>query len=139
MSDGPSTPGGPRGTFESVHDPDTGILTLRFRGPLTAALALEALDRYSTESGGFAVRLRLWDLRDVEIRMSTAEIQSVGRLSQERDRQGGTSGRLALVVGGDLAYGLSRMHQVFRESDAIAQRIFRDEAEARAWLLTEEH
>lgn len=122
------------GTFEVSSDPETEILTIRFRGPLSAELVRRALESYSSDRGGFAVARRLWDLRFVdEVRLTAAEIQAVARRSQERDRD--TPGRLALLVSDDLSYGLARIHQAFRESDVTAQQIFRDEARARAWLL----
>lgn len=136
MTNPPTSPGEGEGRFETEADPDSGILTVRFSGALTATLARKALDHYSTEASGYGARLRLWDLRRVEIRISAAEIQSVARLSRERDRD--PSGRLALLVSDDLAYGLGRLHQAFRESERTAQRIFRDEFEARRWLLSAE-
>jgi hypothetical protein len=139
MSDTGAPSGPPReGRFDKVLEAETGILVLRFHGPMTTALAHRALDSYSDPTGGFEARLRLWDLRGIQVGMSVAEIQAVARISQERDRRGQGRGRLALVVGDDLAYGLSRVHQVFRESEVTSQRVFRSVDDARAWLVSPE-
>lgn len=45
------------------------------------------------------------------------------------------SGRLAILTGGPLVYGTSRMFQVFAEVQGVEVQIFSDEAKARSWLL----
>lgn len=40
----------------------------------------------------------------------------------------------AVVAGDDMAFGLSRMFEVYREDAGTQARAFRDEAEALAWL-----
>lgn len=43
--------------------------------------------------------------------------------------------RMAVVAPTDLAYGLARMHEIYRSQDNQIQAIFRTEQEAFEWLL----
>jgi hypothetical protein len=42
--------------------------------------------------------------------------------------------RRALLVGSDLSYGMCRMFEAMAEDGTVQHRVFRDEAEARAWV-----
>jgi hypothetical protein len=44
------------------------------------------------------------------------------------------AGRLAMVTGSDVAYGMMRLGAVVAESQGLSARVFRDRAEALAWL-----
>lgn len=77
---------------------------------------------------------QLLDLRDVtHVDISGDELHRIvaaaGRLG---DRLGG--GKLALVAGAPVTYGLSRMYEVFTESIEVEVRVFRDPDEAHRWL-----
>jgi hypothetical protein len=49
----------------------------------------------------------------------------------------GFAARLAMVTGSDLAYGLMRLGAVVAESQGVTARVFRDPADALAWLVPE--
>ncbi len=45
-----------------------------------------------------------------------------------------SGGRLAIIAGSDVSYGLARMYQLYRAEGPDEIRVFRDEVEAWEWL-----
>lgn len=88
-----------------------------------------------SEGGEFIVGGRLWDFRDSAVDFTAAELAEIASVS---NRMGWHPSKIAILVGNDLTFGLSRMYQVFRESEHTAVSVFRDESEALRWLLLEE-
>jgi hypothetical protein len=74
---------------------------------------------------------QLDDVRDADMdRITTGCIQTLAKTSAA-SRQGT---KRALVVRGDLAYGLARMLQALREGSRQEIRVFRDLDRALGWL-----
>ena len=85
-----------------------------------------------TEEGSFQSSRRLWDLRNCDLKVSSAKLRDIAEIGKSRDSG---KGKGALLVSRDLGYGLSRIHKVFRESEDHSVEVFRDEKEALCWLL----
>jgi hypothetical protein len=81
-----------------------------------------------TES--YPSELRLWDL-SCGINLSNIEIEQLAEYAKSKFL---TPAKIAVVAPGDLAFGLARVHDFYREEEIIEQRVFRTEQEARAWL-----
>ena len=79
----------------------------------------------------------LIDFKAVEkIEVTTPGLEAVASLAAGMDEAVGSS-RFAIVVGGGLAYGLSRMYEAFREMEEKSSRkleIFQRLEDALAWL-----
>lgn len=86
------------------------------------------------EGGDYVVKNRLWDFRESQVAFSTAELVKIAELNSQLGR---SYHKTAILVGNDLAFGLSRMYQVFREADNTHISVFRDESEALRWLLAD--
>jgi hypothetical protein len=70
---------------------------------------------------------------------STERVQALANLAAEMDPPGGAS-RMAIVAPHDVSYGVSRMFQAFKEMNQRGTKkvaVFRDRAEAIAWLAGE--
>lgn len=76
----------------------------------------------------------LIDLRTAEeARVSSPTLRRVADLFSGSDRTPERT-RVAIVAETDVAYGLSRMYQAFRSESPLDLRVFREMADARAWL-----
>jgi len=80
------------------------------------------------------LRHGLVDLTDVEeLHISTAELQLIAAENQKTARIA-TAVVVAVAASGNLAYGLSRMWEVFAESTGWVINVTRSRVEAEAWL-----
>lgn len=66
-------------------------------------------------------------------KLTTEQILEVRALNRELSDAVGAS-KLAFVVDSDLAFGLARIFMAYSEDSKITHEVFRDLAEARAWL-----
>ena len=111
-------------------DSCTGIETIGFRDELAKRDVVTALgairERAATDS------LRLLDLRALTFELSQQAISSLAAPARALDRPGA---RVALLVDSDLNYAFCRQHLAYRASDIVPVEVFRNEAEARAWLV----
>ena len=118
--------------FEIQSGVDNEYLRAVLHGKASYADFIAVIDAMTNEVS-FSCPKRLWDLRDCDLtEMSSDELRRLAKYGQAKDAG---VGKGALLVSDDLTYGLSRIHQVFRESDELEVRVFRDEVEAVAWLL----
>ncbi len=84
-----------------------------------------------TDAGEFSESLRLWDLQQCELQVTTQELRDIAAIGNTRDRP---SSRVAILAGQDLTYGLARIVTALRESGALMVEVFRQEEDALAWL-----
>ncbi len=105
-----------------------GITQVQFLVAPSIALFEQAIQ----EIAPLRPQLRLWDLSGPGWHLSSAELARLADFARERFP---LPARVAFVVGSDLAYGLTRIHEAFREQPQLAFGVFRDREEALAWLL----
>ena len=110
-----------------------GVILVRWTGRLSAAEVL----RYTTELYDLDGHRRgnpgLHDARAWDVDVPAAEIRRIvyNDVAEPPRR---AARRVALVVGGDLAYGMLRMYCTLREDTHLAPDVFRDMEAAKAWL-----
>ena len=75
--------------------------------------------------------LRLWDLSLSGVDLTSAQLKEIADYSKSKFS---VPSRMAIVAPQDLAFGLSRMFEIYREQQQIAVRVFRTRTEALAWL-----
>jgi hypothetical protein len=76
----------------------------------------------------------LIDVRGVTTLLSADDLRAIAKQrKQETDTSPGT--RTAMLAGSDVVFGILRMYEAFTDGSNAAIRVFRDEGEARAWLL----
>ena len=117
-------------TFSYTLDPSEGFLRVTLRGVARHADVVAVLDAI-TENGTFLYPRRLWDIRDCELDLTYDELTDLGEGAKQRDVP---DSRGALLASKDVTFGVSRIHSVFRESENMSVKVFRDEAEAVQWL-----
>jgi len=105
---------------------------------LEGALTDDDLLAYARRSAGSAELPEghdiVVDLRKTTLSQVTSHtLRRVADLFTRADRTPEAC-RLALVSGEDAGFGLSRMYQAFRSDSVIEVRVFREMAEACAWL-----
>lgn len=133
----------PRSDFATVHcsmpiesqfDRERNVLFVTFGDGVTDA-ELEAFAMGLARDGQVPPgRDELFDLRQVT--GTTVESGTLERIARQFDRTdvAPERSRVAFVASGDVAYGLSRMYQVFRSRSPVDLRVFRDMEEAKRWL-----
>lgn len=103
-----------------------GVLTVR----TVEALAREvfALDAFVPGMG------TLWDLRAADVSNTTsADLRHLRQTRMELAARRGP-GRVALLAGDDLTFGISRMIEASTGAPGIQIMVFRDEEEAVEWV-----
>lgn len=76
----------------------------------------------------------VFDVRDLDVRgMTSEDMEYIGSLNRDQASRRGEV-RVALLVDGPLQYGIWRMHEVLGESPNLTLRVYRDPAEAEAWI-----
>jgi hypothetical protein len=115
----------------TINQKDT-IVTVRFQ----PGTDYEELREAILESDSFPdSRLEIWDLSQLDLDLAGDRIRSLAELAKAKNHRPAKS---AILVHGDLAYGLFRMFAMNREQPEIETQVFTDENEARAWLLSEQ-
>ena len=111
-----------------------GILYVRATGEPTADEIIQVLKKLQ-DGTAYTHKLRLWDYRNADFKLEKGELERVSRQASKAD---GEPGKVAMLVNQDLAFGLARMYEVYRESVSTRVEVFRDESKAVAWLLETE-
>ncbi len=111
-----------------------GIVRLIFSGHTGLRDVVLATERIM-EDGRIVSTRRLFDFRKAEVHFSADDI---GQISDRSLKNEPGDSRIAVLVRGDLQYGLSAMFGGLAWSSSRQIKIFRDEAEAVDWLTTEE-
>lgn len=97
--------------------------------PSLADLREALRDVHAQPSG----RLRLWDYSGTRVSMNGEEARALAAFARTLDRP---PTRVAILVATDVEYGIARMHLAWRDEQGMESRVFRDRAEALAWLAT---
>ena len=83
------------------------------------------------DSSGYSHNARLWDFREAAFNFSQHEIIDIAAYASLADEQ---PSRVAMLVSEDLSFGVSRIYEAFRYNDLTRINVFRDKAQAIAWL-----
>jgi len=112
-------------------DGDLGLVRLTLSGVGSFEECSRLISELSAHPGvapGFCV---LADIRALQYAATLSESRA---LAGDRDRAGGATGPLAIVVGDDLHYGTSSQFGAISELRGRRVGVFRDVVEAEVWL-----
>ena len=112
---------------DDILEKTEGLTIIRVPARPTLQRLLEIVAEVATTDD---CRRRLWDLT----KGFDLSAEEIGKLAARGREHWPIACRVAYLAGDDLAYGLLRMFEVFREQENYETRVFRDEDEARAWL-----
>ena len=115
------------------NDSADGVVKLIFSGHTGLQDVVLATERIM-EDGRIVSTRRLFDFRKAEVHFSAEDI---GRISDRSINNEPGDSRIAVLVRGDLQYGLSAMFGGLAWSSSRQIRIFRDEEEAVSWLTAD--
>ena len=107
-----------------------GVTTIRLSRNLELDDIFEVIDEVAAKD---QCNRRLWDLT-AGFDFTNQQIEEIANRGKLRWPN---ASRVAYVASNDLAFGLLRMFEVFREQDHYKTGVFRDEQEALRWLKTE--
>lgn len=111
-------------TIESVD----GITAIRFLKAPSTEEVHRAVDDVADNS---PTNLRLWDLTCGSFIQSSDQLKALAAYGKSKLFP---PSKVAIVAPEDLAFGLSRVFEVYREDDVSEHMVFRSEEEARIWL-----
>ncbi len=114
-------------------DVEKGIVYITVTGPITLTEIKEDLAQLAAATSRQPGMPRLIDLRGATSHLTKEETAQLADLVKSSPRAVSKT-RRALLVGSDLSFGMYRMFESFAAGGAVDYRVFRDEAEARAWL-----
>ena len=106
-------------------------LTITLNGKASKSDLKGVLDAVTVD-GKIMHPKRLWDIRGCELDIAYDDWVELAGIAQSRDPN---TGRGAVLVAKDVAYGQLRIYQAFRESESNDVRVFRDEHEAIDWII----
>jgi len=115
-------------------DQDRRLVLTRAWGILADADILDHKEQLAKDPHVRAPMVELSDLRSVErLDVTTEGVKAmVAHDTKNADQVAGH--RLALVVGSDEVFGMARMYGLRRSADGDGVGVFRDVADAEAWL-----
>jgi hypothetical protein len=113
---------------------ELGIIRFTPQGKLTVKgatdLLQEAVEHPDFEPGFGS----LWDLRAADVRgFTTEDMQEMHSFNKSILPQRGAA-RSAFVAGNDVSFGVARVYEVIAENPNVARHVFRNVADAEAWL-----
>jgi len=107
-----------------------GVLCVVIEGDPKVSDIKSVLDQIRNESG-YLNLYRFWDFRLSKFDFSAEDLQEIASYASSADNK---QSKVAMLVGQDLSFGVSRMYEVYRQTDKTAVKVFREESEAMAWL-----
>ena len=119
------------------YDAQKRILVVTVQGEVTMAELAEVGEKISTSTTYPPNVNTLWDLRKADIGIFNKQIQQRLILLREQLRNRGRA-RLAMVVEDDLGFGLLRMYATHSEHLPQPIKVFKNYAEAQAWLQADQ-
>jgi hypothetical protein len=114
-------------------DSESGLLSAKGLGTLTDADVAGFVSELLADPEFPHATASLVDFTEAKFGVASEHIPALARLHRELLSHGGPP-RVAVVVPGDLNFGLARMYAQHLSPSGPEVRPFRDEAEARAWL-----
>ena len=105
-----------------------GITAIRFSKAPSTEVFRNAVDDVADDN---PTTLRLWDLTCGGFTQSADQLKELAAYGKSKPFP---PSKVALLAPEDLAFGLSRAFEVYREDDVSEHMVFRTEEEARIWL-----
>ena len=113
-------------------DRETGIPVITIIGDMTVKVLRECFSILPSKPLYKSSSRYLWDLRGVT---KFPPAQAIRHLASSVKGNLQPPLRIAVVVGRDAHFGLTRMFEILSEQPGIAKRVFRDYEHGRDWLL----
>ena len=120
------------------YDPATRIVRIEISGEVREAELVDLAQKLASDESfapGHGELVDLRGLRDTDV--SAPALRQVAGIFARTDRYADRT-RVAMCAPDDLAFGLSRMYEAFRESSGLQLRVFRTLGEAERWLIDRE-
>ena len=114
---------------------EDGVVRIAVEGRGAGRDLLRQITPALEESAGIGDQRLLLDLREAQVtEMPPADMHSFEIDVARREGMRGAGARAAVLASNDLLFGIARMFQAIRAQSRVAYGVFRDPAEADAWL-----
>ena len=116
------------------YDPATRIVWIEITGELRESELVDLAEKLASDESFAPGHSELVDLRGlVHTDVTPTVLRQVAGIFARTDRHPELT-RVAMCAPLDLAFGLSRMYEAYRESSGVKLRVFRTLEEAERWL-----
>ena len=106
------------------------ILVVAIKGNARVDGIKHILDQIRNDAG-YTHSARLWDFQESSFNFSQSDVLDIAAYASTGDNR---PAKVAMLVNEDLSFGVSRVYEVFRNTDLTETNVFRDKKEALAWL-----
>ena len=114
---------------------EDGVVTIAVEGRGAGRDLLRRITPALEESAATGDRRVLLDLRGAQVsELPPSDMHGFEIDAARREAMRGAGARAAVLVSSDLLFGIARMFQTIRAESPVAYGVFRDPAEAAAWL-----
>ncbi|MFC1828737.1 hypothetical protein ACFL0O_03890 [Thermodesulfobacteriota bacterium] len=114
---------------------DVNAAVFEVVGEFSVANYLEVMERFMHSDGFYPGIDAIWDVRQAVTDALTAEdIQSIAEHTRKIAATRGPKWKVAIIVGTDADYGMSRMYQAYAGSTPTEVMVFRSMSDARTWI-----
>jgi hypothetical protein len=121
------------------YDPATRLVRIEISGEVRESELVDLAHKLASDETFAPGHGELVDLRGLlQTDVSAAVLRQVAAIFARTDRYAERT-RVAVCAPADLAYGLSRMYEAFREPSGLQLRVFRTLGEAERWLADGHH
>jgi hypothetical protein len=114
---------------------DTGLITYTVTGELNLDELREALEGVCTHPAFQPGMHALWQIKEGTIGVTTTELPSLIELLEKRSDKRGSGYRVAIVVRGNLDFGLSTIFQMHAYSLPFEVKVFQSLTQAKRWII----
>lgn len=116
-------------------DNSIGLARVKFNGVITPNSVIDAVMQILSHPEFKTNMPSLWDYRECDFSAFNAQdLRRIGDVAHNTVEQNNNA-RIALLVEGDLQFGLSRMFVMLNEITHLDFQPFRDEEKALQWVL----
>ena len=106
-----------------------GITTISFSKTPELADFVDIIDELAEKD---LYTRRLWNFNPHGFNMNPEQLMQIANYGKTKFVK---PSKLAIVAPKDLIYGLSRLFEVYREEQQVSTNVFRNEKDAREWLM----
>ena len=115
-------------------DANAGLITFKVTGELVLDEIREALERTYNHPDFRLGMNSLWEIKEGTIGVTATQLPDLIRLLEGFVEKRGTDYKVAIVVRGNLDFGLSTIFQMHSYSLPFEVKVFQSRTQARDWL-----
>lgn len=122
---------------ETHIDTDAGMVTFKVTGDLVLEEIRQALEDLYTNPVFHRSMHSLWELKEGHVGVTATQLPDLIKFLEKSADKRGTDYKVAIVVRGNLDFGLSTIFQMHAYTLPFEVKVFQSLTQAKSWLLEE--